>query len=216
MTFSSFALLVDGDNVPGTLAGQILRKTADLGPARIRRVYCNQTGWAGWDEAPSFHRVQVPNSKDAADIQLSIEAMGYALTDGIETFAIVSCDRDLSLIAHRLREMGRLVVGLGLEKAPAPFRGACDHFHVLNAEPCSKKLDWLDKTVREFLQEKDPQNQGRPVKELHTLVQRKDSTFRISETTYRNWRGYLQNRPRLFVLGDDSHVHLTETAARAH
>ena len=145
----------------------------------------------------------MPGHKDAADIQLSIDAVDIAHTRKIETFALASSDRDLSLIAHRLREMGRQVVGLGLEKAPASFRFAFDSFHVLTppATPKDKPApDPLDVMLQGIFAERDPKGKGILLNKLNGFVQQKDSSFRISKRAPGNWPKYLGAKPVLYRI----------------
>ena len=57
MTFSSVALLVDGDNIAASYAAQIIRKTENLGHHRIRRAYCDSSSLVNWANAGSFRSV---------------------------------------------------------------------------------------------------------------------------------------------------------------
>ena len=84
MTYSSVAILIDGDNVSSLFAGQILRKTADLGPHRQRLAFCNAQSIADWSSASSFRVVHSGAGKNGSDIVLSINAIEFALRDGIE------------------------------------------------------------------------------------------------------------------------------------
>ena len=138
MTFSSVALLVDGDNISSDLAGKLLRRTQDLGTFRVKRVYCGTGALTNWASAPSFHRVFAGEKENGADMLLSIHAMQFALQDKVETFAIASSDRDFSHIAIALQELGCSVVGLGEAKAPRDFRLACSNF--IELEPPASRL----------------------------------------------------------------------------
>jgi len=199
----SVALLVDGDNVPSVLAGQILRKTKDLGDLRLRLAFCNAQSLADWSSAPSFRTVHTGGGKNASDILLSIHAMEYAFRDGIDVFAIVSSDGDLSHIAHRLRELGHVVVGLGERKAPAVFRHACSRFVEITA-PGAKipdgNLEKIDRVLRKVLEQKDPNRQGVSVSQLNGFVRAEDNSIKISTHPDKTWPRYLSARPDLYSL----------------
>ncbi len=47
-------------------------------------------------------------------------------------FCIVSSDSDFTRLAARLREAGKLVIGMGESKALGPFVKACDQFKYLD------------------------------------------------------------------------------------
>lgn len=57
-----------------------------------------------------------------------IDAMDMLYTSELEGFCLVSSDSDFTKLASRLRESGRMVIGMGESKTPAPFRKACDIF----------------------------------------------------------------------------------------
>lgn len=60
-----------------------------------------------------------------------IDAMDMLYTSELEGFCLVSSDSDFTKLASRLRENGKLVIGMGEDKTPIPFRKACDIFTVL-------------------------------------------------------------------------------------
>ena len=60
-----------------------------------------------------------------------IDAMDMLYTSELEGFCLVSSDSDFTKLASRLRESGKLVIGMGEDKTPSPFRKACDIFTVL-------------------------------------------------------------------------------------
>lgn len=206
MTFSSLAILVDGDNISSTFAGQVLRNTKDLGPNRMRLAFCNTQSVGDWTSAPSFRVIHSGSGRNSSDILLSIHAVKFALRDGIEAFAIVTSDGDLSHIAHALREMGRHVVGVGEAKAPKAFRLACHSFIELRppaAKIAEARLDPMDMVVRQVLLNHDPTRQGILVPSLNALVRRENNSIKISEREERTWPRYLAARPDLYTLTGD-------------
>ena len=60
-----------------------------------------------------------------------IDAMDILYTGSVDGFCIVSSDSDFTRLASRLRESGRMVIGMGEKKTPTPFRRACDVFTTL-------------------------------------------------------------------------------------
>jgi hypothetical protein len=57
-----------------------------------------------------------------------IDAMDILYTGKVDSFCLVSSDSDFTRLATRLREAGKLVIGLGERKTPEPFIVACDRF----------------------------------------------------------------------------------------
>ncbi|WP_413719597.1 NYN domain-containing protein [Silicimonas sp. MF1-12-2] len=203
--FSSVALLVDGDNISSQLAGQILRRTADLGPHQIRRVYCNCYSVGSWSSASSFRTILSGSGKNGSDLVLSIEAMTFALLDNVPAFAIASSDRDFSHLAHALREMGRHVVGLGEEKTPKDFRHACSKFIPLTppvAKVAEAELSELDRQIRDAILEMQQVKTGALVTRLNEVMRTRFQVM-ISKEKERKWAKYLKERPNLYALSGE-------------
>lgn len=57
-----------------------------------------------------------------------IDAMDILHSNKVDGFCIVSSDSDFTRLAVRLRESGRLVIGMGEKKTPNPFIVSCDKF----------------------------------------------------------------------------------------
>lgn len=203
---SSVAILVDGDNISSALAGQILRKTSDLGTQRMRLAYCNTHSITGWESAPSFRAIHAGSRKNGADFQLSIDAMKFALKDGVQTFVIASSDGDLVHIAHALRELGRHVVGLGNENAKKSLGRACSTFIVIappEAKVATSKLGKIDTALRAILEKQDPQRQGILVSKINGLVRKEVQAIKISEEPEKTWPKYLAKRTDLYTMDGD-------------
>ena len=61
-----------------------------------------------------------------------IDAMDLLYAGNVDGFCIVSSDSDFTRLAARLREAGKLVIGMGESKALGPFVKACDQFKYLD------------------------------------------------------------------------------------
>jgi uncharacterized LabA/DUF88 family protein len=57
-----------------------------------------------------------------------IDAMDILYGEKVQGFCLVSSDSDFTRLATRLREAGKLVIGIGEKKTPNPFVVACDKF----------------------------------------------------------------------------------------
>lgn len=130
------AVLVDADNVPAKHADAILREIKDIGDPALRRVYgdWSQQTLGPWIEKTRalgmVPRQQSANisGKNASDIGLVIDAMDMLHSGRFDGFVLVSSDSDFTQLASRLREDGRLVIGIGEERAPAALRNVCNRF----------------------------------------------------------------------------------------
>ncbi len=141
-TNQKYALLVDGDNISGDLAGLIMDEASRLGMITIRNVYGNwmDNSLVKWKNAVSDYsltpRQQFPNvaGKNATDSALIIETMDILYREDVDGFIIVSSDSDYTSLAKRLRQSGKPVVGMGSEQTHASFRKSCTRFIILKDE----------------------------------------------------------------------------------
>ncbi len=69
--------------------------------------------------------------KNATDSAMIIDAMDILYTNDVDGFCIVSSDSDFTRLVTRLRESAKMVIGMGENKTPEPFRKACDKFTIL-------------------------------------------------------------------------------------
>lgn len=135
-----FALLIDADNISVKYVKYILDEISQYGVATYKRIYGDwtETTSSSWKDAlleNSINPVQqfsYTRGKNSTDSAMIIDAMDILYTKSIEGFCIVSSDSDFTKLASRLREDGMLVIGMGEEKTPKPFRVACDRFISLN------------------------------------------------------------------------------------
>ena len=126
-----FALLIDADNVSAKYIKPILDELSKYGNVTYKRIYGDWTksNSASWKEEllqnsitpiQQFSYTQGKNSTDSAMI-----------IDAMDMLCLVSSDSDFTKLASRLRESGKMVIGMGEDKTPLPFRKACDIFTVL-------------------------------------------------------------------------------------
>jgi hypothetical protein len=155
------ALLVDGENLSVEHAGFLIVTAANAGALTVKRVYGAVPRLGGWTAAPGFRVVHVPPRKDAADIALSLEALELGLTRQIDEIFIATSDRDLTLIASRLVELGLPVTGIGEAKAPEDFRKACSKFVPVPVKVSRKAaLPDFKSIMRRFLNEEGVRTDG--------------------------------------------------------
>ncbi len=130
------AVLIDGDNAEANLIDLILNEAAKFGRVTIKRIYADFTTnqmntWKGKLNSYAIKPIQKfsytkgKNSTDSALIIDAMDIMHSKLTDG---FCIVSSDSDYTGIAHRIREEGYFVMGIGQSKTPEAFVKACEKF----------------------------------------------------------------------------------------
>ena len=134
------AVLIDADNISPKYVKVILDEAASFGVAACKRIY------GDWSDArlKSWKDVLLNNSiipiqqysyttgKNATDSAMIIDAMDLLYAGNVDGFCIVSSDSDFTRLAARLREAGKLVIGMGESKALGPFVKACDQFKYLD------------------------------------------------------------------------------------
>ena len=133
------ALLIDADNVSAKYIKPILDELSKYGNVTYKRIYGDWTrsNSASWKEEllqnsiTPIQQFSYTHGKNASDSAMIIDAMDMLYTSELEGFCLVSSDSDFTKLASRLRESGKLVIGMGEDKTPSPFRKACDIFTVL-------------------------------------------------------------------------------------
>src|SRR5699024_1487871 len=118
--------------------GPIADALAVRGRTVVRRAYAD---WSYFDEdrrALTRHQVELiempqrmgASRKNAADIKMVVDAieMGFERAY-ITTFVMCTGDSDFSPLVHKLRELNRRVIGVGVEKSTSRLLpAACDEF----------------------------------------------------------------------------------------
>lgn len=140
-TVRRLALLIDADNASHRLVEGYLAEACKHGTPTVRRIYGDWTTQhlSGWkDKLLDFslspiQQFMYTTGKNSTDSALIIDAMDLLHEGSLDGFCIVSSDCDFTRLAMRIRESGRLVIGIGEEKTPRPFVNACDEFSVLPA-----------------------------------------------------------------------------------
>ncbi len=134
------AILIDADNISPKYVKVILDEAASFGVATCKRIY------GDWSDVrlKSWKDVLLNNSiipiqqysyttgKNATDSAMIIDAMDLLYGGNLDGFCIVSSDSDFTRLAARLREEGKMVIGMGESKALGPFVKACDQFKYLD------------------------------------------------------------------------------------
>lgn len=115
---------------------KVLETASRIGRTVLRRAY------ADWSEQRSVQRdllglgidlvhVSSKRGKNAADIRIVIDAleMIYNPNSHITHVLLVSGDGDFTELVHRLREHGKVVIGIGISGTSAEYLvNACDEF----------------------------------------------------------------------------------------
>jgi uncharacterized protein (TIGR00288 family) len=118
--------------------GPVAEALAERGRVVVRRAYAD---WSSFGEdrrllaRAQVELIEIPqriggSRKNAADIKLAVDAIELAYERGfITTFAIGTGDSDFTPLVHKLREMDKRVIGIGVQSSTsALLPPACDEF----------------------------------------------------------------------------------------
>lgn len=133
---SKIAILIDGDNAESSLIEQILSEAGKNGRVTIKRIYADWTEnrMGKWKEQLNKHAIRPMQKfayaygKNSTDTALIIDAMDILHSELVDGFCIVSSDSDYTGLAHRIREQGFFVMGIGQSHTPEAFVKACESF----------------------------------------------------------------------------------------
>ena len=134
------AVLIDADNISPKYVKVILDEAASFGVAAAKRIYGD---WSdprlkSWKDALlnnsiiPMQQYSYTTGKNATDSAMIIDATDLLYSGNLDGFCIVSSDSDFTRLAARLREAGKLVIGMGESKTLGPFVKACDQFKYLD------------------------------------------------------------------------------------
>ncbi|OOG18620.1 hypothetical protein BWD42_01200 [Sphingobacterium sp. CZ-UAM] len=157
------AILIDADNVSYRKIEEILNEVKRYGIPTIKRIYGDWTNpyVEKWKDKLLTHAItpiqqySYTQGKNSTDSALIIDAMDILHSDRVDGFCIVSSDSDFTRLATRLRESGKLVIGIGEKKTPKPFIVSCDKFIYVEIFEKNQKKEPNTK--------KKQQNQPKPV-----------------------------------------------------
>lgn len=148
------AVLIDSDNISAKYAQFIMQEASKYGTPTYKRIYGDwERGGNGWHDAVinySILPVQQTcyvTGKNATDFSMIIDAMDILYTGDVDGFVLVTSDSDFTRLAIRLRESGKLVVGIGELKTPRAFTVSCSHYSYLNQDN-EPEIEYDEKDIR--------------------------------------------------------------------
>ena len=128
----------DGLGVTPFDFGPIADALAERGRVVARRAYAD---WSSFDEdrrllaRAQVELIEIPqriggSRKNAADIKMAVDAIELAFERSfVTTFAIGTGDSDFTPLVHKLRELDKRVIGIGVQSSTsALLPPACDEF----------------------------------------------------------------------------------------
>ena len=111
---------------------------AERGRVVVRRAYAD---WSSWGEdrrmltRSHVELIEIPqrmgaNRKNSADIKMSVDALELAFErDYVTTFVLCTGDSDFTPLVHKLRELNKRVIGVGIRGSTSDLLPpSCDEF----------------------------------------------------------------------------------------
>src|SRR5712671_1566685 len=117
--------------------GRVLKRMVEKGKIVAKKAYADWGRYSSYTEAlheAAIELIQIPRraqtGKNSADIRLCVDAMDLAYSkEHIGTFVVVSGDSDFSPLVSKLKELGKHVIGLGMQDSTSDLlRDNCDEF----------------------------------------------------------------------------------------
>src|SRR5436309_7495587 len=141
----SLAVFIDFENLALGFQGRrdrfdiqrVFRRIVEKGKIVAKKAYADWGRYSSYTEALhecAIELIEIPrrgqSGKNSADIRLCVDAMDLAYSkDHIDTFVIVSGDSDFSPLVSKLKELGKHVIGLGMQDSTSDLlRDNCDEF----------------------------------------------------------------------------------------
>ena len=139
MEEKKFAVLIDSDNVSSKYVKIIIDEITNIGIPTIKRIYGDWTsGKTHWKNVlldyalTPMQQYAYTSGKNSTDSAMIIDAMDILYTGDVDGFCIASSDSDFTKLATRLREAGKIVIGMGEKHTPQPFVKACSQFKYID------------------------------------------------------------------------------------
>ena len=220
MEDKKLALLIDSDNISAKYLSGILDELTQYGVTTYRWIYGDFTTsanakWSGKLLEKSIIPIQQfsnTSGKNATDSALIIDAMDLLYNSNVDGFCIVSSDSDFTRLASRLRESGKMVIGMGEKKTPDSFRAACTVFTELenlleNDETKSgMSKETIEADIINIITQNDNKGKSTGTGEIGSKLQNKYPDFDIRTFGYSQLSKFLEDMPGIAVHKDNSTV----------
>lgn len=144
-TERSLAVFIDFENLALGFQGRrarfdiqrVLKRLVEKGKIVAKKAYADWGRYSSYTDAlheAAIELIEIPRrsqtGKNSADIRLCVDAMDLAYSkEHIDTFVIISGDSDFSPLVSKLKELGKTVLGLGMQSSTSDLlRDNCDEF----------------------------------------------------------------------------------------
>jgi uncharacterized protein (TIGR00288 family) len=141
----SLAVFIDFENLALGFQGRrdrfdisrVIERLVEKGKIVAKKAYADWNRFSQYTASlheAAIELVEIPrrgqSGKNSADIRLCVDAMDLAYSkEHINTFVVVSGDSDFSPLVSKLKELGKHVIGLGMQESTSDLlRDNCDEF----------------------------------------------------------------------------------------
>src|SRR3954465_5501391 len=116
---------------------KVVERLVEKGKLVVKKAYADWSRfqqYTGPLHEAAIELTEIPRrgqtGKNSADIRLCVDAMDLAYSkEHIDTFVVVSGDSDFSPLVSKLKELGKHVIGLGMQESTSELlRDNCDEF----------------------------------------------------------------------------------------
>lgn len=231
----SLALFVDFENLALGFQGsrgrfdisKVLKRMVEKGKIVAKKAYADWNRYSSYTESlheAAIELIQIPRrsqtGKNSADIRLVVDAMDLAYSkEHIGTFVVVSGDSDFSPLVSKLKELGKHVIGLGMQPSTSELlRDNCDEFiYYEDLEEPAKETQTLDPQLPELQQKamallvESLAALRRENKEvlwssmIKDTMKRKKPSFNETYHGYRTFTALLEDAQRLGIIELEHH-----------
>jgi len=218
MDDKKIALLIDSDNISEKYLTGILDELTQYGVTTYRRIYGdftspNNARWSKKLLEKSIIPIQQfsnTSGKNATDSALIIDAMDLLYRGDVDVFCIVSSDSDFTRLAARLRESGRMIIGMGERKTPDSFRAACTVFteleNLLESDMAASgiTIEAIQADIINIITKNDNKGKETGSGEIGSKLQNKYPDFDIRTFGYSQLSKFLEDMPGIELTKVDS------------
>ena len=195
------AVLIDSDNVSAKYAQFIMQEVEKYGTPTYKRVYGDwEKGGNGWHNAAINYSIMPVQQcsyiagKNATDFSMIIDAMDILYTGNVDGFCLVTSDSDFTRLAIRLREAGKLVVGIGELKTPRAFTISCQHFCYLN-QMCEPEGTLDEKAIRKAVLDYVGEHEGERIDlaRVSAVLTSRFGNINLDELGYKRFSSFIDS-----------------------
>lgn len=212
-TESQIAVLIDFENVGLNSIQGLFDQLSDIGRIIIKKAYADWSTLKTPREQlfelgvePVLVLKSTSGGKNSSDIRLTIDAVELMFQTTVDTFVVVSSDKDFVPLITKLRSAGKIVIGAGRKEiTPKNLVRACDRYIFFdqadsNVVPQVSEAPSVDELLIRGVRA-SADEYGRVVgSKLRSTLQRLDPSFNYQAYGYSTFGKLLEASPVVRVM----------------